>query len=59
LLQRSVFNWGWLTGSDIGLEELRVPPLVPKTARRRLAARMRVLKSTSMMTCLLQQGHTS
>ena len=53
-LTRTTFNWGWLTGSeiqfiikvgawqclgDIGLEELRVPPLILKAARRRLASR--------------------
>ena len=54
-LIRTTFNWGWLTGSegpplssrwehgsiqaDMGLEELRVPPLVPKAAKRILASR--------------------
>jgi hypothetical protein len=54
-LRRTTFNWGWLTGSEVqsiiikvgawqlpgthGLEELRVPPLVLKAARRRLASR--------------------
>jgi hypothetical protein len=37
---------------DMGLEELRVPPLVPR------AARMRVLKPTSTVTQVLQQSHT-
>jgi len=68
-LTRTVFNWGWLTGqrfsplssrqehgsvqADVGLEKLRVPPLVPK------AARMRVSKPTLIMTYLLQQGYNS
>jgi hypothetical protein len=54
-LKRMTFHWGWLTGSevesiiimvgawqpqaDVGLEMLRVPPLVLKAARRRLASR--------------------
>jgi hypothetical protein len=49
------FNWDWLTGSevqaiiikvetwqplaDMGLKELRVPPLVPEAATRRLVSR--------------------
>ena len=51
---RTTFSWGWLTGqrfsplssrqehgraqADVGLEELRVPPLVLKAASRRLAS---------------------
>jgi hypothetical protein len=54
-MTKATFNWGWLTGSEVqpiitwwehgsaqagmGLEELRVPPLVPKATRRRLASR--------------------
>ena len=42
----------------MGLEELRVPPLVSKAARRRLAARMKVLKLAPIVAHLLQQDHT-
>jgi hypothetical protein len=40
----------------VGLELLRVLPLVPKMARKRLASR--VLKPIPTVTHLLQQGHT-
>ena len=54
-LIRTTFNWGWLTGSEVqsiifkvgawqhpsrhDAEKLRVPPLVPKAARRKLSSR--------------------
>jgi hypothetical protein len=54
-LIRMTFYWGWLTGqrfsplssrqehcsiqADVGMEEMRVPSLVPKANNRRLASR--------------------
>jgi hypothetical protein len=45
----------------MGPEELRIPPVVAKTARRSLAAwkgaRIRISKPMPTVTHLLQQGH--
>jgi hypothetical protein len=54
----------WKHGSiqaGTGMEEMSVPPLVLKAARRKTgfqAARTRVLKPTTTVTHILQQGHT-